>query len=36
MVYSKAKLNSSGDISSPYFKTFWVGNISDNIYIYEI
>ena len=29
MAYSKAKLKSSGDRASPYFKPFLTGNLSD-------
>ena len=29
MAYAKAKLKSSGDKASPYFKLFLVGNVSD-------
>jgi hypothetical protein len=28
MAYSKAKLKSSGDTASPYFKPFLIGNLS--------
>jgi hypothetical protein len=29
MAYSKTKLKSSGDRSSPCFRPFWIGNLSD-------
>jgi hypothetical protein len=29
MAYSKAKLKSSGDKSSPYFRPFWIGKLSE-------
>jgi hypothetical protein len=30
MAHSKAKLKSSGDKTSPYFRPFWIGKLSDN------
>jgi hypothetical protein len=29
MAYSKAKLKSSGDRTSPWFRPFWIGKLSD-------
>jgi hypothetical protein len=29
MAYSKAKLKSSGEGASPYFRPFWMGKLSD-------
>jgi hypothetical protein len=29
MAYSKAKLKSSGDKVSPYFRPFWIGRLSN-------
>jgi hypothetical protein len=29
MAYSKAKLKSSGDRASPYFRPFWIGKLSE-------
>jgi hypothetical protein len=29
MAYPKVKLKSSGDKTSPYFKSFWIGKLSD-------
>jgi hypothetical protein len=29
MAYSKAKLKSGGDRASPYFRSFWIGKLSD-------
>ena len=31
MAYTEAQLKSSGDRASPYFKTFLIGNMSDNL-----
>jgi hypothetical protein len=29
MAYSTAKLKSSGDRATPYFRQFWIGKLSD-------
>jgi hypothetical protein len=29
MAYTKAKLESSGDKASPYFRSLWIGTLSD-------
>jgi hypothetical protein len=36
MAYSKAKLKSSGDRESPCFRPFWMGKLSDNVYLYGL
>jgi len=32
MAYSKAKLKSNGEIASPFFKPFLIGNMSDKFF----
>jgi hypothetical protein len=34
MAHSKAKLKSDGDRTSPYFSPFWIGNLSDLVFIF--
>jgi hypothetical protein len=36
MAYSKAKLKSSGDKASPCFRLFWIGKLSENVYLYGL
>jgi hypothetical protein len=36
MAYSKATLKTNGNKASPCFRTFWIWNVSHNIYLYGL